>query len=357
MTFLISHKDLDTMWVAKVLTDRNLNQNPNVGFANDPVYWQETTRWRRSVEKYSWGAILFLLDREGNRGATVIAIGKLDLDLGRVTVQGGHRMINLTWYHDMVQGLREAASPATLDIPPCLGFREADITCDGGLNREHKKVEPVCAWRNRCMALQDYAAHEGKIPERIMSGKSPSQIVQLTTRLLERTRSTAPPDAAPAPAPKPAPATPKATPVPRALAKLSDGARARLVEKLHEAVKEIASAAGLQISPDWTEVNALPGDLYVIDRLERSGYISLYQRLAGNKSRALAAFRVRPRDGIFNVQLPVVKDSEHVKGIRAEEVVAHKDGKFLCMVRSVQPDTTRMAHIKYAIHCLLAEES
>jgi len=45
-------------------------------------------------------------------------------------------------------------------------------------------MEPACAWRDRCMSLQKFAQDNNRLQEDLLKGKSPEQIIQLTTRLM-----------------------------------------------------------------------------------------------------------------------------------------------------------------------------
>lgn len=366
---LQSAKDMDTAFVSRVLTEHRLEPKPNAGFNAEPTYWQETGRWRRVIERYPWGAVIFMLDRQSERAATVVAIGKVDIDKGRVSTQGGSHPISIAWYQEMAMELKSAPSPDRLEIPGCLGFRQSDHICDGGLNRQTRKVEPACVWRTRCIALQEYAIKEGRFQEQILQGKSPAQVVQLTTRLLERGGQTDPlkPASAlhtkPAPAPKPTPAVqakPAASPRPvtHPAVAAADAVRSNLIVGVSKFMLSVAETAGVKVSMDGGKQHALSGELYLIDRAESSGYMSLYQAPLelGETERALALFRIRARKGGYNVEFPLAADSKLYEGIVDNDIKPFQDGKFKSIVNNCPPEGRRMDHIKRIVLAILKGE-
>lgn len=345
-------RDMDTVFVSKCIQEHRLDPTPVVGFHADPEYWRENERWRRVVERYPWGVAMFLNDRTRNAAATVVAVGKIDLDGGKVSTQGGWRDIQPGWYREMAMGLKSAQKQSiTLTIPQCLGYRESDQICDGGLNPATKKVEPVCAWRERCISIQEYAADNNKAAEDVLKSKSPEQIVQFTTRLLER---------------KPGKRSAQlkvvhSIPKPAAVSTVQpSGALANgthttgiVMAAIITVVEEVAEAAGIKVSTDRTRNTALPGELFLVDRTANSDYISVYVAHKP-KAIALASFRLRPRTGLL-VQLPVMKESPLLSGIVADDVKVWKDGAFQSAVRDVQLSGNRLEHIKHIMLALVQQ--
>jgi hypothetical protein len=350
---------MDTAFVSRAIEEHRLEPSPVAGFNADPTYWMETERWKRVVERYPWGAVIFMTDRKHARAATVIAIGKVDLDKGRVTTQGGQQPITVGWYHEMVSELKQAQQPDQLQIPPCLGYRKADHICDGGLNRAIRKVEPACAWRERCIVLQEHAANTNRQVEQVLQGKSPTQVIQLTTRLLERAgkaeakpveRHDHKPVKQPAAA-KPKPVAPTRQPAVPA-AKEPDGFREQLIANVSTFTASVAAAAGLKVALGETKQNALDGELYLVNRVHPSGYISLYQA-ATPDHRALAVFRIRPRVGGYNIQLAIPPTSDLFHGVEPTDIRPFKDGKFLSIVNNCPPEGRRMDHIRRILLAML----
>lgn len=349
---LQSGKYMDTSFVSRAIEEHKLEPTPVTGFNAEPTYWMENARWQRVIERYPWGAVIFMADRVNARTATVIAIGKVDVERGRVTTQGGQREINVAWYHEMATELKQAGQPDQLQLPPCLGHRKPDHICDGGLNRETRKHEPACAWRDRCIALQDHAVNTNRPQEQILQGKSPAQVVQLTTRLLERAGKPEPKPVSPARAATPAKPKPAPRPVASVAGKEPDGFRDKLIMNVSTFTASVAEAAGLKVALSEAKQNALDGELYLINRVNPSGYISLYK--ADNpEHHALAVFRIRPRVGGYNIQLAIPPTSELLAGIEPSDVKPYKDGKFLTMVSNCTPEGKRMDHIKRIVVAML----
>ena len=354
---LFSLKPDDTAFVSKTIEEHKLDPNPKTGFHAEPDYWQETVRWKRVVERYPWGAVLFISDRDRKSNATIVAVGQVDLVGGRVSTQGGWVSFKPDWYSEMAAELQRFQQGKRLEIPPCLGFHAPIVVCDGGKN-EQNKLEAACAYRDRCRALRSFCISNKRTQERILSGKSPEQIIQLTTRLLGNQGSSViarTPAAKPAksqtsePKQKPASAAAKAAPA-------TDPAQSQAVYQLVASVaREVASAAGLNVSADMTKTAAAVGDLYLVDRTTNSDYISIYQ-YGKPKSAAIASFRVRARVGIL-VQLPIPKTSPLLEPIVPEDVREWKDGAFLSAVKEVPPQGDRLEHIKRIMLAIIQDDN
>lgn len=358
---MMSNKDMDTSFVAKVIAEHGLDPIPETGFHSANDYWQETQRWKRVVERYKWGGVLFISDRDRRSNATIVAVGKIDLVQGRVSQQGGWQDIQPGWYKEMAMDLANLLKKPTakLQVPPCLGFRQPDVICDGGKN-EHNKMEPPCAWRDRCIGLQKFAQDNNRLQEDLLKGKSPEQIIQLTTRLLTNSgaqvvaRHLPPSKPATPSAAKPAPAAKQP-----AAAKTASGIDPVVGKAVMEVVvsvaNEVAAAAGLKVSADLTKHLAAVGDLYLVDRTENSDYISIYQ-LRKPKPLALASFRVRARVGVL-VQLPIPKTSPLLEPILEADVREWKDGAFQSAVREVPMEGgDRLEHIKRIILAIIQHD-
>jgi hypothetical protein len=343
---LTSLKENDTAFVAKAIQEHQLKNLPKAGFHSEPDYWQETNRWRRVIERYEWGVVMFISDRERRSHATIVAKGQVDLVQGRVSQQGTWVEIKPDWYREMALELSQTRRQNVLEIPSCLGFHEPDVICDGGKN-EGGRMEPPCAWRERCMALQTFCQNNNRLAENMLKGKPPEMIVQMTTRLLAQANgipSTHKPKAA-APAAKPAVVSaPKAPAVARAT-KAPDPAQTKaMYDFVASVTHEVASAADLQVSADLAKSGAAENNLYLVDRTSNSDYISVY--IASKpKPRAIASFRVRARVG-FLVQFPIPNTSALLSPIVPSDVRQWKDGAFQSAVADVPMTGDRLEHIK-----------
>jgi hypothetical protein len=355
----MSLKADDTAFVAKALAENQLDPNPETGFHARPDYWQENVRWKRVIERYKWGGVLFITDRDRRSNATIVAVGQLDLQQGRVSTQGGWVDFKPDWYKEMAHELTKLSKGdgAKLQIPPCLGFHSPEVTCDGGKN-DIGMMEPACSWRDRCRALQKFSIDNDRMQEVLLKGKSPEQIIQMTTRLLANSGSLA----------TPARAEPKAKKEPKTPAEAKQataGARGTQATDPDQAqgvyavvasvAREVASAAGLNVSADMSKTAAAQGDLFLVDRTANSDYISIYQAHKP-KPIALASFRVRARVGVL-VQLPIPKSSPLLEPIVEADVREWKDGAFLSAIREVPTDGPRLERIKHIIVAIIKQNA
>lgn len=345
---LMSNKDMDTAFVAAAIREHNLEPTPETGFHAKPEYWQENERWKRVVETYAWGAVVFIADRQRGSAATLIGIGKhVDLEQGRVSTQGGWVDFPPSWYKEMAMDLHSMKRATTLAIPSCLGFRVPDHICDGGKEPNSNRMEPACAWRDRCIALQTHAQVSNRLQEDLIKSKSPEQIIQLTTRLMERS------GAQPA-----SPVKPKTQPkqkLPESNATQTPENASGVHAIVASVASEVAAATGLKVSPDLSKGAAGPTDLFLVDRTERSDYISIYQARKP-KPIALASFRIRSRVGLL-VQLPIPKSSPLLKPIVEADIKEWRDGAFQTAVREVGLTGSRIEHIKHIIVAIIQQQA
>lgn len=333
---LHSARSMDTQFIAKAIREHKLDPVPVTGFHSKPTYWQENARWRRVAEQYKWGYVLFIDDREKKLFATILVKGEFDLAKGTVAERGGHkRPIGVSWYNVLCDGLKDYKPDGSeIPLPPCFGHHEYDHICDGGTNPETKQPEPACAWRDQCMALQRHAAETDKKQTEILKGKSPEQIIQLSTKLLERYKPVLPtPTPGDSAAPKPAkPRKPKA--------KADDtGLKAFVLDTCREVARRCCVGYA-----DHQQL-AVANELFIIDRSASTDYISLYQAVPKARPRAICSFRLRKRIQGTHVQLPLDKGDQLLSGFVPEDVVAWSDGAFKCMVKDVIPGQKRAEYI------------
>ena len=79
----LSTKLLDLPFVAGLLRKNKLNNRPVDGFHTMQDYWTENGRWKRVVERYEWGAIVYASDRQRNEHFTAVIEGEFDIQTGR----------------------------------------------------------------------------------------------------------------------------------------------------------------------------------------------------------------------------------------------------------------------------------
>lgn len=349
---LTSLREHDHQFVHKAITEHSLEPTPKAGFHAEQDYWFENARWKRVIERYAWGAVLFISDRERRAHATIVAIGQIDLVQGKVSQQGGWLDIKPDWYKEMAMELVQTKRQVKLEIPPCLGFHFPDVTCDGGKN-EADRMEPACAWRERCIALQAFCQNNNRLQENVLRGKPPEQIVQMTTRLIANAGGIPSTKPTPKPAQSKTVATTQ-TAVPK-MAKASDPTQNKaMFDFVAGVTQEVASAAGLNVSADLGKSGAAVGDLYLVDRTANSDYISIYKN-DEPKPRAIASVRIRARVGLL-VQLPIPNTSQLLEPIVPADVRVWIDGAFKSAVREVPQSGDRLEHIKHIMVAIIRGE-
>lgn len=364
-----SKKDTDMGFIAKTLRERGLDPKPLPGFWDLPGAWDDSNRWRRAVERYSWGSIVFLSDRKADEHYTLVVEGELDVKTGVVKSSGKPEPLPVPWYNDLARRLNmEGAKAPVIEVPRCLGHHVSDYTCDGGYNPA-QQLEKPCAWRSRCIALQGHCAKANCLPAEVLKGKAPDEVARFTAGLLPAELAAAP--VAPAAAPsgsaqvalaRPQEATPvpataakpsPAKPTPKAAAKVAPAAKPAapvpaagpntdamtLFKGIWGGLQKALESAGLNTFVDGRKRKYLPsedgaevGDIFLSDRSQTSAYISVYAQ--PEKGRKVALFAVRLRTGVVGIQLPLEPEHALLSKHKAN-VVKWKDGKFLCELKPV----------------------
>lgn len=337
---LVSSREFDKSFVSKIIKEQNLHPSPVPDYQSRPHYWQETARWRRVVEDYKWGAVLFLSDRTRGVHSTIVVIGRmLDLKAGVVGVRQKREKIHLSWYAELGKGLADAKSPTQFNIPPCLGLHEEDHVCDGGTNNKTGLTEPACEWRSRCIALQAFCLEQGKTSDEVIGRKSPEQIVQITGKLERRKL----PSSAQVKVP-PLPSYPaNGTPVTYNITQMHAQIVASLASSVRDVASRIARECGLALA-DSREL-ARGGDLFVADRTKNTDYVTIYRASSVIRPIPLASWRLRVRKRCFRVQFPLQPGDPLFDGIASGDVTPWNDGPFQTVVNDVSPDTLRCEHV------------
>lgn len=326
---LSSAEDTDLMFIKKALSDRKLEPCPLPNFREMPHAYEETERWRRIVERYKWGAIIFLSDKEEDEHFTLVAIGEVDLVAGRVTDSERSATFPVPWYEQLAKHFRPLErTGARIPVPKCLGHYYGDYTCDGGYNPKGQ-LEPPCAWRDRCVTLLNGCARLRQLPEEVVKDKSAEEVVKLTTKMQEQL----------GPIPPPPVPDPKQIPVVRE-------EEVKKVEKKTEVSKDFDVAGKLHAEllqrlaakfPDralGTDKKALsPGDFLITDRLANSSYISI--DCMREKGWPLVLYTVRFKTNGIDVQTCLPVDSELYSAIPKSAVRSWTDGPRRSCVKGV----------------------
>jgi hypothetical protein len=343
----VSQKPLDLPFISRVLRTNRLNCNPLQGFYNDPSTWAEDANWKRTIERYEWGVIVFLANHQAQEHRTLIIRGSFDPDKGEATDDGHAQSLQelVPWYKDLAKALKgKVETHVDIKIPDCLGYHEDDAgtdnpICDGGYVPARNVAEKPCAWRGRCIPFQAHSVSLGRTPQEVKHGLSPEQIVQLTTKLADEAAATAVPTPQPIAAAAPSTTQPKATPSSKPAVKA-----AAPVIVVGQKAAPAPPAGGVALF--WDVFNSLKqkvsdrkfitgreeaqaGDIFVQDR-GTSGYMSLYcEPVSG---RRIAIVEIRLKSDKVHALFPFPADHKLLTGLKASPA---KDGKFISLVADI----------------------
>jgi hypothetical protein len=196
----VSPLEVDVRFVSKTIQARNLEPIPLANFTESDDWHCETSRWKRIFERYSWGGVLFISDRDEDEHYTMVVEGNLDLGTGVIQSGESRVTVPVSWYHRMALIFSETLqkSGRAAKIPPCLGSYQGDHVCDGGYN-PRGQMEAACAWRDRCILLQGHCVASKKTPAEVIGKLPTEEIIRFTSRLIETNPPVTPPLASRAP--------------------------------------------------------------------------------------------------------------------------------------------------------------
>lgn len=332
----------NTSFVAKTIRDIELNPQPVQGFSDLPDYDYQDARWRRMVERYPWGAALYLSDREIGNHATIVVIGNLDLLTGEVKrVDGLTENINthLIWYRELVAAITPGADLSGIvpDLeeedesayPKCIGYYEEAPTCSGGMNQAGEIEEP-CSWCDRCAALQRHCLDTGTTIEQWLSGKDDHEVVLATARLVSP--ESVPPEK---PAPKVSPERISPPSVHAEEVSKSDGwANAMTAETCRELAfdfwDKLLVALGMDEASDLDHPEV--GECFLADN-QKSRTITGYRSMAERDVSFVRLWPRRYRRCIY-VQLPAKQNHPALAGLQ-EFVGSWKYSRYDATIKSV----------------------
>jgi hypothetical protein len=297
---------MDTEFTSRIIEQRRLDPCPVQGFRDLPDALFQTMRWRRQVERYSWGMVIFASDREEDLHFSAVIEGKVDLATGKVTMASGAERRLPDWYAEMADYIAKAPNRVKLEVPKCLGQYTPDERCDGGPSPEG--LGGPCTYRQFCIALQEAARRENQKPFDTIRGMTDEEKVELAARLVQKRRKK------------------RVTP-PNEEAMAAVGAISKLLmERLYP--------RSLKFSKD----RAAPGDVFTVEKTGRSGYITIYCRAHEGRSIPILSMRIRKQGGV-DLQLPLPADHPLLEPVR-EFVVPWRDRSFLSAIKRVPGNVT-----------------
>lgn len=357
----VSNRLMDLPFISRILRANHLNPIPQQGFYLNPAAWAENGDFKRTIEKYDWGVVIFLSNRKEAMHITIVAVGDFDPATGIVSSRAGVRhKLPVPWYTDMVRSLGDKKVPQVdIQIPGCLGHHEDDAgtdspVCDGGHNPTKDLTESPCAWKDRCIPLQSHAASLRVLPADILKGMRPEQIVQLTTRLrTDFARRQVPvPEALAVIQARKTETQPFTQPVPlfkfaaEVLPAVSQVAKKGVADsEVSGLVLQSGSSAGgvVLLQQLWTALQARlpkrhfmssrdlakPGNIFLQDRTP-SGYVSLY--CEPDEGRRIAIAEIKLKMNKVHALFPFSATHKLLSGTDAKDI---KDGKFISIITNI----------------------
>lgn len=313
----------------KVRTFRNERLTPT------PVgdHWKtegaffENASFKRIVEKYPWGAVLYLTSRKHGQHFTIVARGEVDVWSGKVVEGDATMQLQdfVPWYDTMV---REECPPASAapqlalnNKPDCIGYHagaeasdEDRVICDGGVNAEGA-VEPACSWREDCINFQAWCGKEGREPQSFLEGKSKEDQAKIVLAIARpKPQPVKPPKASKVEVKVPEDDGAPKLPDVRPLRKTATGPAPISGEELMNRTRALTNAAtrifnGIARQTERALVRerglAQVGDFFITDRRVRSKYLALYAQNRKGRATPIMSTRLRPQQMVLAIQLPV----------------------------------------------------
>jgi len=186
-----------------------------------------------------------------------------------------------------------------IDPPPCLGlFEPTDGECSGS------EADPLpCTWRDRCGAFKTYLRRSKQRAARWLELEG-WEIRRWCDQWIEAyeienglPKNETPPTLA--------------------------GDLRQAFEQVVDYLSSNTHQIGRQFARDRL---ALPGELYLVDRMAQARYVAIYARAHQGHDRPVVRLRYKPRAGVVELRLPVeATEAARALGVDA---VAIKSGQF-----------------------------
>lgn len=259
-------------------------------------------------------------------------------------------------------------------MPRCLGiYQSGDSQCDGEPSGKTEQERMPCVYRDRCVGFQKHLAKFGREPSfhlrfEAVNGhvysfaKNQEKLDKLISKQISRwgirngrvTRRVVQPTIRKSSPPKLTPerlAKLRATKQPgRRALRIGGKVRAQQFAEARDVVTELAQWYALQLRERTGRVVAAsqaaagPGELFLIDRSELSGYVAVYAKRNGSKKQAITSLYYRPVSRTLEVRIALgfdeytkLLDKATYKKLSPEDYTG-KDGYFCVRIRGVDQE-------------------
>lgn len=319
------------------------------------TYDQASGRLRRTIETHAWGAICFL--RYGSKFATVVILGRITWFERHVYRNNGAINLGdvLPWYAKLDAELKTV----DMQIPRCFGeYDPEDKICRGDPNSDVKSERAPCAFRDRCVAFEMYCKkNREKPPQHVKyvgeDGEEygelikPESLIPALDRLVSvheivngKIRRKNPKAKAKRILTKDhqVSAGKSKTKTSQKIAAKSarealEPSRVEVGDLARWYLKRLGEKAGIEVAP--TQVEAEPGQFYIVDRTDTSNYLALYLKREGGGRLPVTNALFRPRHECLEVRLACEFGSLDIPGVTLEDHTG-KDGAFKIRVRNLK---------------------
>jgi hypothetical protein len=147
----ISDQSHDLEFIREIVAEHALEPEPMDEYWTAKDYWYEDGKYKRVVERYPWGCVLFLANKEEDDYATVVYEELEPQPYEEALVESKA----ISWYPTLIEHFKKS----TPEQPHCFGHYVVDPVCDGGYNTRVKLMEASCVWNGECREASD-------VPER-----------------------------------------------------------------------------------------------------------------------------------------------------------------------------------------------
>lgn len=258
-----------------------------------------------------------------------------------------------------------------MKLPQCITtYDKTDTVCNGDPHSKSEGDQTPCAWRDRCAALQRHLqdtgeplAEHGRVVDVVnVDGEAANyfrandwDVLQAKLKDLVKKYGTLAEQAAAEAADQqedhPAASEEAGGGSPNRKGKMPDGRRSlkpgrkaralarrtlmRAARERHKVLLEAFRKFRASLAEALPEYNwagdhdaVAPGRLYVKDRLDTSGYASVYCKTASGRDIPLASCRFKPRDLQMEISLPIEPGEATPAAVKKLDLKPLSDGRF-----------------------------
>lgn len=346
-TIWSSAKAYDSEMVDDVLSKQGLSS------ATSASSLELTPNGHRIIATTAWGSICFL--RFGVHNATWVVLGQALWNSSHVIREQGS--LNFKDVADWCVELETDIKERSMDIPRCFGEHDPqDKVCRGDPKSEVRDERGPCPVRDRCVAFKLYCEKTKTNPTNHMAYagpdddphgviKDPATLLPKLDKLIsvhditkgrirrrKRPRKKKQGDSEQARAAGKAKTKAQQREAGKASSRAFEPKREDVMELVRWYLKQLSERSGLNVADDHGEAET--GDLYVVDRTDKSGYVAVYVKRKGGARTPVTSVYLRPQRACVEVRI-AAPFSAAPDGVESEDYTG-KDGAFKIRIRNAK---------------------